>query len=201
MPHHANNTMVQNATLTSTGGAMGAMVVVTHRVRDGRQGEYEKWMNEIGPLCRSSAGNLDWQTLHPVPGFSSTYTLIIRFDTETHLRAWMESLARSQLIERVKPLLASGDDFFIRSGLDFWFAPMEAKTGLPARWRQSLVTWSVIYPLVLGVPMIVSPALRLLGLPDHRLLTTFVVTGTIVVLMVYVIMPRYTKLVNRWLFA
>jgi antibiotic biosynthesis monooxygenase (ABM) superfamily enzyme len=49
--------------------------------------------------------------------------------------------------------------------------------------------------------MIVSPALRFLGIPDHRLFTTFVVTGAIVVLMVYVIMPRYTKLMKRWLFA
>lgn len=78
---------------------------------------------------------------------------------------------------------------------------MEAKARVPVRWRQSLVTWSVIYPLTLGVPMIVSPALRLLGIPDHRLFTTFVATGTIVVLMVYVIMPRDTKLVKRWLFA
>lgn len=193
--------MGPNAKFSSTGDTMGATVVTTHRVRDGRQGEYEKWMNEIGPLCRSSAGNLDWQIIHPVPGFSSTYTVIIRFDTIAHLRAWTESPVRSQLIERAKPLLASGDDFFIRSGLDFWFAPMEAKAKVPARWRQSLVTWSVIYPLVLGVPIIVSPVLRLLGIPDHRLLTTFVVTGTIVVLMVYVIMPRYTKLVKRWLFA
>lgn len=184
-----------------TGDTMGATVVITHRVRDGMQDEYEKWMNEIGPLCRSSPGNLDWQIIQPVPGFSSTYTFIVRFDTIAHLRAWTESPVRSLLIERVKPLLASGDDFFIRSGLDFWFAPMEAKTKAPARWRQSLVTWSVIYPLTLGVPMIVSPALRLLGIPDHRLFTTFVVTGTIVVLMVYVIMPRYTKLVRRWLFA
>ena len=193
--------MDENAKFTSTGDATGATVVITHRVRDGKLGEYEKWMNEIGPLCRSSTGNLDWQIIQPVPGLSSTYTVIVRFDTNAHLRAWMESPVRSQLIERVKPFLASGDDFFIRSGLDFWFAPMEAKAKVPARWRQSLVTWSVIYPLVLGVPMIVSPALRLLGMPDHRLFSTFVVTGTIVVLMVYVVMPRYTKLVKRWLFA
>ena len=186
---------------TTTGDAMGATLVISHRVRDGKQGEYEKWMNEIGPLCRSSVGNLDWQVIPPVPGLSSTYTVIIRFDTEVHLRAWTESPVRSQLIERVKPLLASGDDFFIRSGLDFWFTPMEAKTKVPARWRQSLVTWSVIYPLTLGVPMIVSPALRFLGISDHRLFTTLVNTGIIVVLMVYVIMPRYTKLVKRWLFA
>jgi uncharacterized protein len=201
MSHFASKNMGQNSKFTSTGDTMGATVVITHRVRNGRQGDYEKWINEIGPLCRSSAGNLDWQIIRPILGISSTYTVIIRFDTIAHLRAWTESPVRSQLIERVKPLLASDDDFFIRSGLDFWFAPMETMTKVPARWRQSLVTWSVIYPLVLGVPMIVSPALRLLGLPDHRVFTTFVVTVTIVVLMVYVIMPRYTKLVKQWLFA
>ncbi|WP_457324527.1 hypothetical protein [Roseateles sp. P5_E11] len=61
----------------------------------------KKWMNEIGPLCRSFAGNLDWQIIHPVPGFSSTYTVIIRFDTQANLRAWTEPPVRSQLIERV----------------------------------------------------------------------------------------------------
>jgi antibiotic biosynthesis monooxygenase (ABM) superfamily enzyme len=49
--------------------------------------------------------------------------------------------------------------------------------------------------------MIVLPALRHLGIPDHRWINTFAVTGTIVMLMVYVIMPRYTKLVKRWLFS
>ncbi|MFL6625365.1 MAG: antibiotic biosynthesis monooxygenase [Vitreoscilla sp.] len=193
--------MGSNAKAAGTGNTLAATVVITHRVRDGKQVEYERWMNDIGPLCRSSPGNLDWQVIRPIPGLSSTYTVIVRFDTIEHLRAWTESPVRSQLIERVTPLLAGGDDFFIRSGLDFWFAPTDARARLPARWRQGLVTWSVIYPLVLGVPMVVSPALRLVGIPDHRLLTTLVVTATIVMLMVYVIMPRYTKLVKRWLFA
>lgn len=201
MPQHANDTMAPNATMSSTGETMGVTLVITHRVRDDRQAEYEKWMKEIGPLCRASPGNLDWQIIEPIPDFSSTYTVIVRFDSRANLQAWTASPVRARLVDQAKPFLASGDDIFIRSGLDFWFAPMEANTPVPARWRQSLVTWSVIYPLVLGVPMFVSPALRLIGVPEHRLFTPFVVTGTIVVLMVYVIMPRYTKLVKRWLFA
>jgi len=179
----------------------GATVVITHRVREGRQGEYETWMDEIGPLCRSSPGNLDWQVVRPVPGLSSTYAVIVRFDTVAHLRAWTGSAVRRRLVEKVEPLLAGGDDLRVRSGLDFWFAPTEGEAKVPTRWRQALVTWSVIYPLVLGVPMVVSPALQLLGIPEHRLVKTLVVTATIVVLMVYVIMPRYTKLVRRWLHA
>ncbi|MBZ9994033.1 hypothetical protein [Mesorhizobium sp. BH1-1-4] len=37
----------------------------------------ENLINEIGPLCRSSAGNLDRQIIRPVPGLSSTDTVIV----------------------------------------------------------------------------------------------------------------------------
>lgn len=113
----------------------------------------------------------------------------------------MESPARARLIEKVRPLFVTGDDFFVSSGLDFWFTPGGAKAMVPVRWKQYLVTWSAIYPLVLGVPLVVGPLLSSLGAPDNQLLTTLIVTGTVVFLMVYVVMPRYTKLIKRWLFA
>lgn len=181
--------------------APGATVVITHRVREGSHLDYDKWLDEIGPLCRASTGNLDWHIIRPIPGLTSTYTIVIRFDTRAHLQAWMESPIRGNLIEKVKPLLVSGDDFFISSGLDFWFTPEGAKAKVPARWKQYLLTWSAIYPLALVVPLIVSPVLRALGIANSHLFTTLIVTGAVVFLMVYVVMPRYTKLVRRWLFA
>jgi antibiotic biosynthesis monooxygenase (ABM) superfamily enzyme len=179
----------------------GATVVITHRVREDKHADYETWLNEIAPLCKASPGHLDWHIVRPIPGLTETYTVIIRFDTATHLQQWMESSVRARLIEKVRPLFVTGDDFFISSGLDFWFTPGGAKARVPARWKQYLVTWSAIYPLVLGVPLVVTPVLRLIGAPDNQLLTTLAVTGTVVFLMVYVVMPRYTKLIKRWLFT
>jgi len=179
----------------------GATVVITHRIRDGKSADYEKWLDEIAPLCKVSPGHLDWHIVRPIPGLTATYTVIIRFDTAAHLRLWMESPARANLIAKVRPLFVTGDDFFISSGLDFWFTPGGAKAKVPVRWKQYLATWSAIYPLVLGVPMLAVPALRFFGIPDNHLLTTLVVTGTVVFLMVYVVMPRYTKLLQRWLFS
>lgn len=179
----------------------GATAVITHRVREGRSDDYEKWLSEIKPVGNASPGNLDWHVIRPIPGLTSTYTVVIRFDTQEHLKAWMESPARSRLIERVEPLLVTGDDFFISSGLDFWFTPDGAKAKVPARWRQYVVTWSAIYPLALVVPLAVTPLLRTTGVPDSNYLTTLAVTGVITFLMVYVVMPHYTKLIRRWLFA
>ena len=180
---------------------IGATVVITHKVREGRLADYEAWLDEISPLCRASLGYLDWHIIRPVSGLTETYTVIIRFDTTEHLKQWMESSARARLIEKVQPLFVTGDDFFISSGLDFWFTPGGAKAKVPIRWKQYLVTWSAIYPLVLGVPFAVRPILRSISVPDHPLLTTFAVTGVVVFLMVYVVMPRYTKLIKRWLFT
>ncbi|MGZ5790082.1 MAG: antibiotic biosynthesis monooxygenase [Burkholderiaceae bacterium] len=178
----------------------GATVVITHRLRNDRQAEYEKWLEEIAPLCKAFPGHLDWHIVRPIPGLSETYTVIIRFDNTAHLTSWMQSSTRAHLIEKVRPLLVTGDDFFISSGLDFWFTPAGAKAKVPVRWKQYLVTWSAIYPLVLGVPLFILPVLRHMGVPNNNFITTLAVTGTVVFLMVYVVMPRYTKLIQRWLF-
>lgn len=181
-------------------GEQGATVVISHRVREGQQAAYDAWLDEIGMRCGRMAGHLDRQIIRPIPGLTGTYTVIIRFETRDHLQQWMSSPERRQLIEKVRPLLAHDDDFFIRSGLDFWFAPEGAQARVPVRWKQMLVTWSAIYPLVLVVPLVVAPLLRRLGLPAARLSDTLFMTGTVVALMVYVVMPRYTKLLQRWLF-
>jgi len=181
--------------------AEGATVVITHRLRENALAAYEDWLQEIAPLCKASPGHLDWHIVRPIPGLSETYTIVIRFDTIDHLRAWMESPTRARLIEKVQHLFVTGDDFFISSGLDFWFTPAEAKAKVPIRWKQYLVTWSAIFPLALVVPLLVTPLLHFLGLPNNRFVGTFTVTGVVVFLMVYVVMPRYTRLLRRWLFG
>jgi antibiotic biosynthesis monooxygenase (ABM) superfamily enzyme len=113
----------------------------------------------------------------------------------------MESSVRANLIEKVQPLLVRGDDFFISSGLDFWFTPAGAKAQVPVRWKQFLVTWSAIYPLALGLPLVITPVFRHLSISDSRPLTTLAVTGAAVFLMVYVVMPRHTRTIKRWLFT
>ena len=178
----------------------GATVVNTPRVRQGHQPDYEAWIDEIGPVCSAAPGYLDWQIIRPVAGLTSNYTVVIRFDSRKNLESWMRSPERNRLIAKVRPILSTDDDFFIRTGLDFWFAPEGARARLPVRWRQFLITWSVIYPLVLGVPLLVTPVLRAAGIPRTPFVDVLVVTGVIVGLMIYVVMPHYTRLVHRWLF-
>ena len=178
----------------------GATMVITHRVRTDEHAQYERWLDEIQPMCKAWPGHLDWHILRPVKGLPETFTVVIRFDTQAHLQQWMASSERARLIDSVRPLLVTPDNVHVSSGLDFWFTSPDSNAKVPVRWKQYLMTWSAIYPLVLGVPLAVVPVLAKLGVPDTLPLHTLAVTGVVVFLMVYVVMPRYTRLMQRWLY-
>lgn len=179
----------------------GATAFITHHVREGQEELYENWLKEIGAKCKTYPGYLDTHVIRPIPGLTGTYSVMIRFDTPEHLHLWVQSDDRKSLIEKVQPILGNGDDIYVKSGLDFWFTPEGAKAQLPTRWKQFLVTWSAIFPLSLVVNLLlVSPLMQLLGIPANFYLKAFVATGLVVWAMVYVVMPRYTRLVQRWLF-
>lgn len=179
----------------------GATAVITHRVKEGYKERYEDWQRRIRALSRESEGNLDVQIILPIEGVTTTYTVVMRYDTRENLQKWRNSPGRNELIEEVKPYLCDDADFFIRSGLDFWFIPDGAKASVPMRWKQALVTLTAIYPLVLVLPPALSSLLRTLNVPYNFFSDTLLISVVIVSLMVYLIMPNFTRLINHWLFS
>lgn len=179
---------------------LNATVVISHRIKDEHQSNYEKWLDEIVPLAKTYPGHLGVVIIRPVPGATVTYTIVIRFDTRDNLLTWMGSRERTRLINKVQPFLAEDDKFEVLSGLDFWFTPEDVKARLPTHWKQFLVTWSAVYPLVIGVSMILENFIQKFTIYENHYLKLLLTTGIVVLLMVYVVMPRYTKMVHRWLF-
>ena len=178
----------------------GASVVISHHVANGKQQEYEIWLDEIGPRCRRSVGFMDWQIIRPIPNLTFVYTVIIRFDTVPNLKNWMESDQRKELIGKANPLFTKEDQYLIRSGLDF-LCPLENDNQkAPMKWKQYLVTWSAIYPLSVAVPLLVLPILRAVNVPDNRYTNSFFISGSVVFIMVYLLMPKYTGLIKKWLY-
>ena len=112
----------------------------------------------------------------------------------------MESDVRKKLIEKANPLLAMGDKYIIKSGLDFLFTPEDENQKPPVRWKQYFVTWSAIYPLSIVIPFILLPLLRNLYFSPNRFVDSFFISGIIVFIMVYLLMPSYTRLIKKWLY-
>ncbi len=187
-------------TSDSSSKYQGASAVITHKVRKDKHADYEKCLDEIAPLCRASAGHLDWHVVRPINGLSVTFTIITRFDNEANLQIWMNSKERNRLVQEVRPLLATDDDIYISSGLDFWFSSDKQSAKNPARWKQYIVTWSVIYPLVLITPLFLLPFLRKLGLPENYYVDMLFTTGLVVGLIIYLVMPNYIRPIKNWFY-
>ena len=51
----------------------------------------------------------------------------------------------------MQPLFAADDRYVVKSGLDFWFTPAGASIKVPTRWKQFVITWSVILSLLAHV--------------------------------------------------
>jgi antibiotic biosynthesis monooxygenase (ABM) superfamily enzyme len=70
-----------------------------------------------------------------------------------------------------------------------------AQRATPQRYKIFLLTWLAIYPLITAILWLFGPFLSLFPLPVR----TLILTGVLVYLMTYIVMPKLTKLFHRWL--
>jgi uncharacterized protein len=182
--------------------ARGQSVVVSvlrHTVIPGKDQEYEAWLREIVPIAGNAEGHRGASVIRPQTG-SRTYTVVLHFDRLAHLEQWLASGVWKQLILKVQHLLQDGEEVEIKTGLEFWFRPPDSEQKRAKPYKQFLITLSVIFPLTMLVPWLLTPLFRaatVLGMPG---ITHFLVAAIIVALMTYVIMPRYTRLMAAWLY-
>jgi hypothetical protein len=168
-------------------------VVVTWRIRQGREKEFEAWRREISAAALEFPGHMGINVIRPAatPG---EYVVIFRFDTYEHLRAWQESDVRRELLKKAEPFRTSEPTYRLESGLEFWFAPPGVPAS-PPRWKMALVTVVGVWPASLLVPRVLSPITGNLALPLQALL----VAMGIVILLTWVIMPLLVRILRPWL--
>ncbi|WP_461103240.1 antibiotic biosynthesis monooxygenase [Spirosoma koreense] len=160
---------------------------------------YENWLQEIVPLAQAAVGHRGVNVIRP-HGQSDEYTIVLHFDSEANLRNWLNSDTRKRMIETVRPLLNENEKIDIKTGLEFWFTPPHSPKTAPP-YKQFLVTLSAIFPLSYFIPQLLDPVVQSLPVLAVPLLKSLLTSSIIVALMTFVIMPRYVRLVAKWLYA
>lgn len=173
-------------------------LVIRHLIRPGLAPAYEAWLSRIMPIAHDFPGHLGTQVIRPTTA-SEPYTIVIRFIDSEHLQAWMGSPQRRALIAEITPILASPDTFETHPGAVFWFTPSVVGSRAPARWKQALLTLLVIYPLTVLVPFLLHPLFDAVPWFATQPQRGLLVTLCMVLLVVYLIMPRMTRWLAGWL--
>ncbi len=173
--------------------------IIEHTAKRGAEAQYEAWLKRIAAIAERFPGHLGISYVAP-PAGSTTYKLVLRFDTLDHAQDWFQSAARKTLIAEVQPHLETIETIDIKTGLEFWFrSPPGARQ--PSRLKQSVVTLAVLYPLTLILPPAVGHLVGRIPPLDHHLVRVLVTDALVVGLLSYVLMPRVTRWLARWIYA
>jgi antibiotic biosynthesis monooxygenase (ABM) superfamily enzyme len=178
--------------------------VVRHRVRDGAHDSYEAWLVETMSIAATFPGHQGVQIVRPCAG-GVDYTIIVVFATHEDATRWHQSAERKRLIAAVQPHLEVAEQVAVGAGIDYWFQPEFTATGKPPikppAWKQWLITTSVIWPLTMIVPWFFGPVFKALPALGAYGIAHGILASVIVAIVVWLVMPRYTRLVHNWLFS
>jgi uncharacterized protein len=172
-------------------------VVVTRRVKAGREADYEAWLHELVQASTSLPGYLGTSIQRPPPTGPREYTSVFRFDTVANLRAFEQSDRRRRAMAQVVEFVEADATWRELSGLEVWFsAPAGTVIPQPSRERMAVVIIGVVYLLVVGLGAIVPRLVPQLPVRARQ----FLIVCLQVLLMTYVIMPRLTRALARWIY-
>jgi hypothetical protein len=125
------------------------------------------------------------------------YRSVFRFDTLEHLDVFERSGFRQELLAEAADLFAADAAWEQMTGLEFWFDPPPGmKVPQPSPHRMSLVLVAVVFCLVLILNLALGPFMNGWPLPLRVLVTVTIQ----VALMTYVIMPRLTPQIARFIY-
>jgi antibiotic biosynthesis monooxygenase (ABM) superfamily enzyme len=171
-------------------------VVVSRKVKRGREPEYEDWLRRLLEEAKSLKGYLGATIQKPAPG-STEYTSVFRFDTVDNLRKFEESELRSRYLREVVDYVEADAIWKKFTGLEFWFSPPKGTViPQPSRFRMALVMIVVVFGLVLSIGQLVG--MVAVEVPSY--IRLFVTISIEIFLMTYILMPRITRLLAKWIY-
>jgi antibiotic biosynthesis monooxygenase (ABM) superfamily enzyme len=178
---------------------MSAPVTVTVRrkIKPGRETDYEAWLER---LTRGAAEKFDGYLgadFHRPATPASAYRSVFRFDSLEHLDAFERSEFRQRMLAEAADLFAADAAWERMTGLEVWFDPPPGtRVPQPSPHRMALVLVAVVFVLVLFLNLTIGPVMTGWPLP----LRVFVAVAIQVALMTYVIMPRLTPRIARFIY-
>jgi antibiotic biosynthesis monooxygenase (ABM) superfamily enzyme len=187
--------------MSSVSAQDAVTVVVTRRVKPGRESDYESWLSRLQTEARSLPGYLGVTTQRPATGAPREYVSVLRFDSLASLRAFEQSELRARYLAEVQDMVEADAVWKQMTGLEFWFTPPPGTVvPQPSRPRMALLMIVVVFSLVLIIGTGVNAATAWLPFEvpyPLRLLLTITIE---VLLMTYWLMPQLTRRMARWIY-
>jgi uncharacterized protein len=174
-------------------------VIIATRVKPGRQAAFLAWQRRVAAVQAKFDGFHGYKLEPPIPGVQDEWVIVLRFDSDEHLDAWLKSPERLRLLAEAAVFDAETRIRKVRSGFEFWFAPQDVGAQHPPpTWKQNLLVLLVLYPVVfLFGKWVQTPLLVDQGVPFW--LALFVGNAISVGLLGWLLVPYANRFFSWWL--
>ncbi len=173
-------------------------LVIQHKARAAALAQYEAWLKRAVTTARQQPGHLDVNVIRP-DGGGCHFTTVVRFADAELLQAWVNSAERQALVSEVLPLLEDGDHTHVHDDPEFWFTPASSNTPAPPRWKQAVLTYLVICPLTMLVPIVLAPLFTRVPQLAGPVIGNLIGNLLVILPVVFFIMPWVTRRCANWL--
>jgi hypothetical protein len=172
----------------------GVTVVATHHLRSGEEAEFQHRMREMMQAESRFPGYRGSELIAPVPGVQDNWLTLIRFDNDAHMRSWLDSTERRELLAGLQPTVDRVDVRQAGGSFGAWFAPAETGQAAPPNWKQAMTVLLTLYPTVMVLTLFLSP-----HLPLSMSTGMFVSNVVSVAALTWLLMPLANRALTRWL--
>lgn len=169
-------------------------VTVARTVLPDNREAFEDWADGIQSRVSDYPGHLGSTMLSPGQG-EDEYHIVYRFADAETLHNWEDSQERAQWLAKLEEMVES-ERFAHVTGLETWFSLPDRADQRPSRWKMVIVTSTVIF----GLQVLIQAFLLSTLLHWPLVLRAAIMSVAMTLLMTYVVMPRTTRLLRRWLY-
>ncbi len=177
----------------ATAGSPGVRMVTSYLLKADGRAVHRAVHDDVMRELRHYSGFREREILEPVPGVQPETVVILTFDDDSSLRAWLDSDLRARLLSRLGPHIEGTYTTNVLGGFAGWFTFDTATE--PKRWKQAAVVLLALFPTVLFITYV-----RTILWPDAPLVPAVFVGNVIgVAVLTWLLMPPLTKWLSGWL--
>ena len=168
-------------------------IVLHMRARPGAREALEAWIKD---LVEAAARSADLTGSSVVKSGRDEYIVLVRFVSQARLEQWESTPEVRRLLHRGEGLMESAEEPVRRTGLETWFTlpGLSASLEGPPAWKMALVTWLALLPQVIALSFVIPASWPFLA-------NVALSTAIPVSMLTWVVMPRATRVLYRWLYA
>ncbi len=173
-------------------------VVVSDKVKNNRQSDFENWQERIISEIRKFKGFISVSS-KKIEDVENEYFTVFQFDSNQNLQHWIESDVLRKYLSEAEQYTEVPYRISRHQGLEFFFDKEKLMAKQPPFYKRVLIGIAAVYPLIISVGQLfhwIIPEFEELPFELALFFEVIVISS----LMNYPVMPMLTKWLQGWLY-